>query len=172
MSKPQYAGGPTPRSPAVGTHYPNDWSLVSGEDKALLQRAKKVLPTLTHLDMSWLDLGYSTFFQTGKGSRLIDKNGKVTWRPHMLPHTQRHAASAAFDPRNTRTTTTNDQLQEWIDYMCAFGPNLLGYQIPEVDAAIHAQMKRADAISGKVTRRVHPTRNDGFRGCTERRQIQ
>jgi len=33
---------------------------------------------------------------------------------------------------------------EYIDYMCAYGPMVLGYNNPEVDAAYQAQMKKAD----------------------------
>lgn len=36
---------------------------------------------------------------------------------------------------------------EFIDYMCAYGPMVLGYAHPVVDAAFHAQIRRADANS-------------------------
>ncbi|GAB1457803.1 hypothetical protein MASR2M48_31110 [Spirochaetota bacterium] len=29
----------------------------------------------------------------------------------------------------------------FIDYMCAYGPNVLGYNDPDVDAAVQAQLK-------------------------------
>ncbi len=35
----------------------------------------------------------------------------------------------------------------FIDYMCAFGPNILGYNDPDVDAAAHAQLKEGNCAS-------------------------
>lgn len=37
---------------------------------------------------------------------------------------------------------------EYVDFMCAWGPNLLGYRHPEVDAAAFEQMKMADISNG------------------------
>jgi glutamate-1-semialdehyde 2,1-aminomutase len=37
---------------------------------------------------------------------------------------------------------------EYIDYMCAFGPNLLGYRHPPVDAAATAQQQLGDCMTG------------------------
>lgn len=37
---------------------------------------------------------------------------------------------------------------EYVDFMCAWGPNLLGYHHPVVDAAAFAQMKEADIGNG------------------------
>lgn len=37
---------------------------------------------------------------------------------------------------------------EYVDFMCAWGPNLLGYRHPEVDAAAFEQMKTADISNG------------------------
>ncbi len=37
---------------------------------------------------------------------------------------------------------------EYIDYMCGYGPNLLGYGHPEVDAAFTAQLAKGDAMTG------------------------
>ncbi|MCK0198136.1 aminotransferase class III-fold pyridoxal phosphate-dependent enzyme [Ancylobacter sp. 6x-1] len=37
---------------------------------------------------------------------------------------------------------------EYIDFMCAYGPNLLGYRDPEVEAAVQAQMERGDTLTG------------------------
>jgi glutamate-1-semialdehyde 2,1-aminomutase len=39
---------------------------------------------------------------------------------------------------------------EYIDFMCAWGPNLLGYRHPEVDQAAFDQMKRADIGNGPM----------------------
>lgn len=37
---------------------------------------------------------------------------------------------------------------EYVDFMCAWGPNLLGYHHPVVDAAALEQMKAADIGNG------------------------
>jgi glutamate-1-semialdehyde 2,1-aminomutase len=37
---------------------------------------------------------------------------------------------------------------EYIDYMCAYGPNLLGYRHAVVDAAYTGQLKRGDTMTG------------------------
>ncbi len=37
---------------------------------------------------------------------------------------------------------------EYIDFMCAFGPNLLGYNNPKIDAAAAAQQKLGDTLTG------------------------
>jgi glutamate-1-semialdehyde 2,1-aminomutase len=37
---------------------------------------------------------------------------------------------------------------EYVDFMCAYGPNLLGYCDPEIDAAFTAQLARGDAMTG------------------------
>lgn len=37
---------------------------------------------------------------------------------------------------------------EYIDFMCAWGPNVLGYHHAEVDAAAMAQLKNADISNG------------------------
>lgn len=37
---------------------------------------------------------------------------------------------------------------ELIDYMCAYGPNLLGYGRPEVEDAVRRQSERGDAMTG------------------------
>jgi glutamate-1-semialdehyde 2,1-aminomutase len=37
---------------------------------------------------------------------------------------------------------------EVLDLMCAYGPNLLGYADPEIDAAFAAQLARGDAMTG------------------------
>lgn len=43
---------------------------------------------------------------------------------------------------------------EFIDYMCAYGPMVLGYGHPEVDAAFEAQWREADAASVASPRMV------------------
>jgi glutamate-1-semialdehyde 2,1-aminomutase len=37
---------------------------------------------------------------------------------------------------------------EYVDFMCAYGPNLLGYQDPAVTAAAEAQQRLGDALNG------------------------
>ncbi|MBS7540999.1 aminotransferase class III-fold pyridoxal phosphate-dependent enzyme [Ancylobacter lacus] len=37
---------------------------------------------------------------------------------------------------------------EYIDYMCAYGPNLLGYREPQVEAAVAAQAALGDTLTG------------------------
>src|SRR5579864_2660330 len=37
---------------------------------------------------------------------------------------------------------------QYIDYMCAFGPNLLGYRHPAVEAAAAAQQRLCDTMTG------------------------
>lgn len=37
---------------------------------------------------------------------------------------------------------------EYIDFMCAYGPNLFGYADPEIDAAYIDQLKRGDTLTG------------------------
>jgi len=37
---------------------------------------------------------------------------------------------------------------EYIDYMCGYGPNLLGYAHPSVEAAVQAQLLEGDALTG------------------------
>lgn len=37
---------------------------------------------------------------------------------------------------------------EYIDYMCAYGPNLMGYARPEVQSAIAAQLALGDTMTG------------------------
>ena len=37
---------------------------------------------------------------------------------------------------------------EYIDYMCAYGPNLLGYRHPAVEAAVAAQQRLGDTMTG------------------------
>lgn len=36
---------------------------------------------------------------------------------------------------------------DYIDYMCGYGPNVLGYLDPDVDAAAQAQMKKEDCVT-------------------------
>ena len=43
---------------------------------------------------------------------------------------------------------------EFIDYMCAYGPMVLGYAHPAVDEAYQAQMKLADSVTGASPRMV------------------
>jgi glutamate-1-semialdehyde 2,1-aminomutase len=38
--------------------------------------------------------------------------------------------------------------KEYVDYMCAFGPNLFGYGDPEIDDAYIAQLRQGDTMTG------------------------
>ena len=38
--------------------------------------------------------------------------------------------------------------RKYLDFMCAYGPNLFGYADPEIDAAYIAQLKDGDALTG------------------------
>ena len=42
----------------------------------------------------------------------------------------------------------------YIDYMCAYGPNVLGYNDPDVDAAAAAQRKLGDCITSPSTKMI------------------
>ena len=42
----------------------------------------------------------------------------------------------------------------YIDYMCAYGPNLFGYGHPEINAAFVRQMETGDALTGPTARMV------------------
>ncbi len=44
--------------------------------------------------------------------------------------------------------------REYIDFMCAFGPQVLGYKDPDVDRAAMAQAAEADALTGPTERLV------------------
>ena len=44
--------------------------------------------------------------------------------------------------------------REWLDYMCSYGPVLLGHRHPAVEAAIAAQRLRGDCLSGPTERMV------------------
>ena len=39
---------------------------------------------------------------------------------------------------------------KYIDYMCAYGPNVLGYNDPDVDAAVMEQMKIENCVTAEV----------------------
>ena len=89
-------------------------------DKALRDRAKAVLPSLTHLDVKGMMApGYAQFFVSGKGARVTDVNKK-----------------------------------EYIDYMCSYGPMLVGYNNPVVNEAIRKQLELGDVLTGPSPRMV------------------
>ena len=89
-------------------------------DTELRERARAVLPSLTHLDVrGMIAPGYKQFFRSGKGARVIDVNNK-----------------------------------EYIDYMCSYGPMLLGYNNPVVNQAIKDQLELGDVLTGPSPRMV------------------
>ena len=66
-----------------------------------------------------------------------------------------HMATRAIAPGYPQFFSKSDGCKVWdadgneyIDFMCAWGPNLLGYRHPEVDAAAFEQMKTADISNG------------------------
>ncbi|ANT62207.1 glutamate-1-semialdehyde 2,1-aminomutase [Salipiger sp. CCB-MM3] len=87
----------------------------SAEDRALRERAEKVIPggMYGHLSARMMPEGFPQFFAGGKGTRLTDVDGNI-----------------------------------YIDFMCAYGPNLLGYRDPQVEAAVAAQLALGDTLTG------------------------
>jgi glutamate-1-semialdehyde 2,1-aminomutase len=61
------------------------------------------------------------------------------WLPDAYPQIFARASGA-------RLWDVDDN--EYIDYMCAFGPNLLGYGNPKIEAAAAAQQARGDTLTG------------------------
>jgi glutamate-1-semialdehyde 2,1-aminomutase len=66
-----------------------------------------------------------------------------------------HMATRAIAPGYPQFFSKSDGCRVWdadgneyVDFMCAWGPNLLGYRHPEVDAAAFEQMKSADISNG------------------------
>jgi glutamate-1-semialdehyde 2,1-aminomutase len=53
-----------------------------------------------------------------------------------------------FYPRADGARLWDADGNEYIDYMCAFGPNLLGYRHPAVEAAVLAQQLLGDTMNG------------------------
>jgi len=53
-----------------------------------------------------------------------------------------------FFSRAQGTHIWDAQGNRYIDYMCAYGPNLLGYADPEIDAAYIAQLRLGDTMTG------------------------
>jgi 4-aminobutyrate aminotransferase-like enzyme len=89
-------------------------------DDKLVQRAAKVLPSLTHLDTSKIGVaGYPRFMSHGDGCRVIDVEGR-----------------------------------SYIDYMCSFGPILLGHHHPAVDAAVKQQQQLGDCLAAPTAKMV------------------
>lgn len=66
-----------------------------------------------------------------------------------------HMATRAIAPGYPQFFSKSDGSKVWdvdgneyVDFMCAWGPNLLGYRHPEVDAAAFEQMRTADISNG------------------------
>ncbi len=57
-------------------------------------------------------------------------------------------AAPQFFARAEGTRLWDADGNEFIDFMCAYGPNLLGYGQPEVQAAVLAQMQLGDTMTG------------------------
>jgi glutamate-1-semialdehyde 2,1-aminomutase len=72
-----------------------------------------------------------------------------------------HMATRAIAPGYPQFFSRSDGCRVWdadgneyIDFMCAWGPNVLGYHHPAVDAAALAQMKEVDAGNGPTEKLV------------------
>ena len=44
----------------------------------------------------------------------------------------------------------------YIDYMCAYGPNILGYNDPDVDEAARRQREKGDCVTAPSTVMIEP----------------
>jgi glutamate-1-semialdehyde 2,1-aminomutase len=56
-----------------------------------------------------------------------------------------------FFERSSGTKIWDVNGNEYVDYMCAFGPNLFGYGDSEIDDAYIAQLRIADTMTGRIT---------------------
>ncbi len=72
-----------------------------------------------------------------------------------------HLNAAALPPGYPQFFQRGDGCRLWdvdgrdvIDFMCAWGPNLLGYRHPEVEAAAQAQAALGDCLNGPTPRFV------------------
>jgi glutamate-1-semialdehyde 2,1-aminomutase len=95
--------------------------LANSRDKALVQRAARVIPNgmWGHMATRSIAAGYPQFFSRADGCRVWDVDGN-----------------------------------EYIDFMCAWGPNVLGYHHPQVDAAALDQMRVVDSGNGPTEKVV------------------
>ena len=59
-----------------------------------------------------------------------------------------------FSARADRSYFWDLDGNRFIDYMCAYGPNVLGYNDPDVDAAAAAQRKLGDCITAPSTKMI------------------
>lgn len=67
---------------------------------------------------------------------------------HFNPAPLSHAAAFPFFAAHARGSRFWDvDGNEFIDYMCAYGPMILGYANPVIDEAFRKQMEQADSVS-------------------------
>ena len=67
---------------------------------------------------------------------------------HFNPQTQKPAGTYPYYVQRAGGARFRDvDGNEYIDYMCAYGPMILGYGNPVVDAVFEAQLKRADTCT-------------------------
>lgn len=69
---------------------------------------------------------------------------------HLSPTEGMHIPRSAFPKFSERASGTRFwdlDGNEFIDYMCGYGPNVLGYGDPDVAAAAHAQAGKEDTVS-------------------------
>lgn len=90
-------------------------------DQSLRNRAEKVIPggMWGHMRAAGLPSGYPQFFQSGKGARVTDVDGR-----------------------------------EYIDFMCSWGPVILGHNHPEVEEAANKQAAQGICLDGPTEHAV------------------
>lgn len=96
-------------------------SRVSDKDRALRERARRVIPggMWGHMNAARLPPEYPQYFAKAEGARIWDVDGR-----------------------------------EYVDFMCAWGPMVLGYRDPDVEAAVRAQSALGDSLNGPSERLV------------------
>jgi glutamate-1-semialdehyde 2,1-aminomutase len=91
----------------------------TARDRALMERALRVVPGGVYGHGATVPADHPRFFQSGAGCRVRDVDGN-----------------------------------EYIDFMCSYGPNLLGFHHPRVEAAAERQRSLGDCFTGPTQRWV------------------
>ena len=71
---------------------------------------------------------------------------------HQSPASALPGASPYYAERGLGCRYWDVDGNVYIDYMCAYGPNILGYQHPELEAAVQEQQAKGDCFN-------HPTKH-------------
>ena len=86
-----------------------------------------------------------------RGRELFGRAGRVIPNGisgHFNPVAQKPAGAYPFYVQRSQGSRFTDvDGNEYIDYMCAYGPMILGYGNPVVDSACRAQMEKADTCT-------------------------